>query len=144
MLSKPLYKRILVIDFETRWDRKDYTLSKMTTEQYIRDERFKAFGVCMKFLNDEEPAEWVPHDRIPDVLKTYNWNNTAVLAHNAQFDVAILSWSTGSSLVLFLTPCPWHVRCAASRWVTAWRSWLMSMGYRPRATRFIALMGCLS
>jgi DNA polymerase III epsilon subunit-like protein len=95
MLSKPLYKRILVIDFETRWDRKDYTLSKMTTEQYIRDERFKAFGVCMKFLNDEEPAEWVPHDRIPDVLKTYNWNNTAVLAHNAQFDVAILSWVYG-------------------------------------------------
>jgi DNA polymerase bacteriophage-type len=95
MLSKPLYKRILVIDFETRWDRKDYTLSKMTTEQYIRDERFKAFGMCMKFLNDEEPAEWVPHDRIPDVLKTYNWNNTAVLAHNAQFDVAILSWVYG-------------------------------------------------
>jgi DNA polymerase III epsilon subunit-like protein len=95
MLSKPLYKRILVIDFETRWDRKDYTLSKMTTEQYIRDERFKAFGVCMKFLNNEEPAEWVPHDRIPDVLKTYNWNNTAVLAHNAQFDVAILSWVYG-------------------------------------------------
>ena len=90
MLSKPLYKRILVIDFETRWDRKDYTLSKLTTEQYIRDEKFKAFGVCMKFLNDEEPAEWVPHAKIPDVLKTYNWNNTAVLAHNAQFDVAIL------------------------------------------------------
>jgi DNA polymerase III epsilon subunit-like protein len=67
----------------------------MTTEQYIRDERFKAFGVCMKFLNDEEPAEWVPHDKIPDVLKTYNWNNTAVLAHNAQFDVAILSWVYG-------------------------------------------------
>jgi hypothetical protein len=95
MLSKPLYKRILVIDFETRWDRKDYTLSKMTTEQYIRDERFKAFGVCMKFLNNEEPAEWVPHDRISEVLKTYNWNNTAVLAHNAQFDVAILSWVYG-------------------------------------------------
>lgn len=95
MLSKPLYKRILVIDFETRWDRKDYTLSKLTTEQYIRDERFKAFGVCMKFLNDEEPAEWVPHAKIPDVLKTYNWNNTAVLAHNAQFDVAILSWVYG-------------------------------------------------
>jgi DNA polymerase bacteriophage-type len=95
MLSKPLYKRILVLDFETRWDRKDYTLSKMTTEQYIRDERFKAFGVCMKFLNDEEPAEWVPHAKIPDVLKTYNWNNTAVLAHNAQFDAAILSWVYG-------------------------------------------------
>ena len=37
--------RTLVVDFETRWDRKDYTLSKLTTEQYIRDERFKAFGL---------------------------------------------------------------------------------------------------
>jgi DNA polymerase len=94
-MLKPLYKRILVVDFETRWDRKDYTLSKLTTEQYIRDPRFKAFGVGLKFYNSDDKVEWVPHEKIPDVLKSYNWNNTAVLAHNAQFDVAILSWVYG-------------------------------------------------
>ena len=36
------YETILTIDFETRWSSKDYTLSKMTTEEYIRDKRFKA------------------------------------------------------------------------------------------------------
>jgi len=42
-MTKP-FDRILTIDFETRWDKRDYTLSKMTTEEYIRDKRFKAFG----------------------------------------------------------------------------------------------------
>jgi len=41
------YDRILTIDFETRWDKKDYTLSKMTTEEYIRDDRFTTFGACL-------------------------------------------------------------------------------------------------
>ena len=31
---------IITIDFETYYDR-DYSLSKMTTESYIRDERFE-------------------------------------------------------------------------------------------------------
>lgn len=95
MMLKPLYKRILVIDFETRWDRKDYTLSKLTTEQYVRDPRFKAFGLGLKQYNTDDKVEWVPHDKIPNVLNSYNWNNTAVLAHNAQFDAAILSWVYG-------------------------------------------------
>ncbi len=42
-MTKP-YKRILALDFESRWDSKDYTLKKLTTEAYIRDPRFKAFG----------------------------------------------------------------------------------------------------
>ena len=38
---------IVTIDFETRWDSKEYTLSKLTTEEYIRDPRFKVFGACL-------------------------------------------------------------------------------------------------
>ena len=45
-MAKP-YDTIVTIDFETRWDRADYTLSKLTTEEYIRDPRFKAFGACV-------------------------------------------------------------------------------------------------
>ena len=56
--------KILVVDFETRWARSDYTLSKMTTEEYIRDPRFKAFGLCHKELDAEGKAEWVSHDDI--------------------------------------------------------------------------------
>ena len=65
----------------------------MTTEEYIRDERFKAFGLCYYWLDkDYETTKWVTHDDIPAFLGTIDWSRTAVLAHNAQFDVAILSW----------------------------------------------------
>lgn len=93
-MSAP-YKQLLVIDFETRWDKKEYTLSKMTTEQYIRDPRFKAFGCCIK--NYDVPGTvWVTHADLPDFFNTIDWSTTAVLAHNAQFDVAILSWVYGA------------------------------------------------
>ena len=90
--------KILVVDFETRWDSKEYTLSKLTTEQYIRDPRFKAFGLCHKWLDDEVEslAEWVSHDDIQAWVDSVDWANTAVLAHNAQFDVAILAWRYGA------------------------------------------------
>jgi DNA polymerase len=93
-LSQP-YKTLLVIDFETVWDRKDYTLSKMTTEQYIRDPRFKAFGCCIKTY-DVPGTVWVTHDDLADTFNAIDWSTTAVLAHNAQFDVSILSWVYGA------------------------------------------------
>jgi hypothetical protein len=93
-LSQP-YQQLLVIDFETRWDKKDYTLSKMTTEQYIRDSRFKAFGCCVKTYGVPGTV-WVTHADLPDFFNTIDWSTTAVLAHNAQFDVAILAWVYGA------------------------------------------------
>ena len=94
-MSKQPYEHILVVDFETRWDRKDYTLSKLTTEQYIRDERFKAFGCCIKTY-DVPGTVWVAHKDLQDTFDAIDWSTTAVLAHNAQFDVAILSWVYGA------------------------------------------------
>ena len=90
------YDRIICIDFETRWSKTEYTLTKLTTEEYIRDERFKAFGLCYYWLNDDyETTTWVTHEDIPAFLGDIDWSRTAVLAHNAQFDVAILSWVYG-------------------------------------------------
>lgn len=92
--------RTLVVDFETRWDKKNYTLSKLTTEQYIRDERFKAFGLCVKELGSDEDPVWISHKDIPEFVASVDWASTAVLAHNAQFDVAILSWRYGAQPAL--------------------------------------------
>jgi DNA polymerase I-like protein with 3'-5' exonuclease and polymerase domains len=97
-MSAP-FDKILVIDFETRWDSKEYTLSKMTTEQYVRDPRFKAFGLCYKTLDVEEDITWVSHDDIQNWVDSVDWSRTAVLAHNAQFDIAILSWVYGAKPV---------------------------------------------
>ena len=94
MANKP-FDRLLVVDFETRWDRSDYTLSKMTTEEYIRDDKFKAFGIGWKEYGDGK-SHWVTHENLPQWVESVDWSRTAVLAHNAQFDVAILSWVYGA------------------------------------------------
>lgn len=91
------FTRILVLDFETRWDSKTYTLSKMTTEAYIRDKRFKAFGVGYKWYgDDDDKVYWVGEKDLNRFFSSIDWKSTAVLAHNAQFDCAILSWVFGA------------------------------------------------
>ena len=93
-MSQP-YDTILTIDFETRWDKADYTLSKMTTEEYIRDTKFLAFGACIHEYGTDRPTQWYGGDELHRILSTYDWARTAVLAHNAQFDIAILEWVYG-------------------------------------------------
>ena len=90
-MSAP-YDRILTADFETYWNSKTYTLSKMTTEEYIRAQSFRAFGCCFHEYGSGQPIEWVRGDDLPEYLSGIDWGRTAVLAHNAQFDVSILSW----------------------------------------------------
>ena len=90
------YDRIIAVDFETRWDSAEYTLSKMTTEEYIRDQRFKAFGLCAHELGADTPTVWYSHDELADFVARIDWSRTAVLAHNAQFDVSILAWRYGA------------------------------------------------
>ncbi len=89
------YDKIVVLDFETAWSRAEYTLSKMTTEEYVRDPRFKAWGLCWKEVGTDEIPVWVRSDRIRRWKSSIDWSRTAVLAHNAQFDVTILSWVYG-------------------------------------------------
>jgi DNA polymerase len=85
----------LLVDAETRWAKKDYTLSKLTTEEYVRDSRFKAFGFCFKWYGEDNETKWVPHKDLPAFIETIDWTRTAVMAHNAMFDVAILAWHYG-------------------------------------------------
>ena len=90
-MSKP-FDQIVTVDFETYWDSKSFTLSKMTTEEYIRDEKFTDFGACFHVYGSDGPIEWVRGCDIPRYVSGVDWGRTALLAHNAQFDVSILSW----------------------------------------------------
>jgi len=85
---------LIVCDFETFYD-KQYSLSKMTTEEYIRDPRFQVIGVATK-LNDE-PTQWVTGSaqEVLAHLHTLPWDNALCIAHNTMFDGAILSWRCG-------------------------------------------------
>lgn len=83
---------IIGLDFETFYGH-DYTLRKMSTEAYIRDPRFKAHGAGIK-INDR-PSVWVPGRLLEPVLKRLDWENSALLGHNLNFDGTILNWHYG-------------------------------------------------
>ena len=90
---------IVTIDFETYYDR-EFSLSKMTTEKYIRSELFEVIGVGVK-VNDF-PADWYSGDNVGRFLKSLDYRDKAILCHNTLFDGAILSWHYGIKPRLWL------------------------------------------
>jgi hypothetical protein len=111
-MSAP-FDRIVVVDFETAWCRKSgLSLSKQTNEEYIRDPRFKEWGLCWnEFRLDESVSDtpasligegrysklfpWVRQNEIWEWSHQFDWDRTALVAQNAQFDASILSWRWG-------------------------------------------------
>jgi DNA polymerase len=83
--------KIIALDFETYYD-KEFSLSKLTTEEYIRHDNFEVIGVGVQI--DGEEAQWFSgtHDKIKAYLDSFNLQEHLVLAHNAMFDAAILNW----------------------------------------------------
>lgn len=82
---------LITIDFETYYDR-EYSLSKMTTEEYIRDERFEVIGVAVKVNGGV--TEWFTgtKEETDGFLARFDWNNAMVLCQNTAFDAGILEW----------------------------------------------------
>ncbi len=93
--------KILTIDFETYYA-KDYSLTKLTTEEYVRDSRFEVIGVAVKATDTSnyyhQDTDAVPlwctgsKKQIAKFLNQFDWANSIALAHNAMFDMAILNW----------------------------------------------------
>jgi DNA polymerase I-like protein with 3'-5' exonuclease and polymerase domains len=90
---------IVTIDFETYYD-KDYSLSKMTTEQYVRSNLFEVIGVGIKVNN--YPTDWYSGDNVGKFLNSLDYKDKAILCHNTAFDGAILSWHYGIKPKLWL------------------------------------------
>ena len=86
------WDRLVSLDFETFYDA-DYTLSKLSTSEYVRDERFEASMVGIKIGNKKTKV--VPHSKIAAELAAINWETHSVLCHNVQFDGFILSHHYG-------------------------------------------------
>ena len=81
---------LVTLDFETYYAQ-NFSLSKITTEQYIRDRRFEVIGLGLK--RGPNPTEWAQGaDDVTELLASVDWDDTHVLGHNMMFDGAILSW----------------------------------------------------
>jgi DNA polymerase I-like protein with 3'-5' exonuclease and polymerase domains len=79
----------ITIDFETYYDR-EYSLSKMSTEDYITDPRFDVILVGAKV--DDSAVEWVSGSKKQTAawLAQLDIPNSAITCHNAMFDATIL------------------------------------------------------
>jgi len=86
--------KLITIDFETFYDQ-DFSLSKITTEEYVRSSQFEVIGVGVKV--DNEPTQWAsgPRKELGQWLKQFPFAESMVLAHNTMFDGAILKWHFG-------------------------------------------------
>ena len=82
---------LITLDFETYYDR-EFSLSKLTTEAYVRDPRFEVIGVGIKMNSGD--TEWASgtHEQIKEYLQSFDWSDAMLLCHNTMFDGAILNW----------------------------------------------------
>jgi DNA polymerase I-like protein with 3'-5' exonuclease and polymerase domains len=83
---------LITLDFETFYDTK-FSLSRLTTEEYIRSSDFEIIGVGIKI--DDAPAYWISGSRetLNKHLLSLPWKESGLLCHNTMFDGAILAWS---------------------------------------------------
>jgi len=91
--------QIVTLDFETFYD-VGYGLNRLTTEEYIKDERFQVIGVAIK-IDDGKTRWYSGHDNIQDILSSIDWKQSAVCCHNTMFDGAILAWHYNVSPALY-------------------------------------------
>jgi DNA polymerase len=80
---------LITLDFETYYDR-EYSLSKMSTEDYITDPRFEVILVAAK-VGDSD-TEWFSGSRSQTGrwLANLNLQQAGVVGHNMMFDATIL------------------------------------------------------
>lgn len=83
--------QLITLDFETYYD-KEFSLSKLTTEEYVRDERFEVIGVAVKI--DDGQTHWYTgtYELLKIQLQQYPWEDAMVLCQNTAFDASILEW----------------------------------------------------
>ena len=88
------WKLPVVIDFESYYD-KEWSLSKITTEKYIRGDQWECIGVSIKV--GDKPTKFYRHETgIPIIAELVKRLPTSpFVAHNAAFDFPILAWRYG-------------------------------------------------
>lgn len=80
--------QLCVLDLETFYDR-EFSLSRITTEAYVRDSQFETIGLSYTFGNK---TEWLPRPKVNEFLRDTDWSDTMIVAQNTAFDGSILSW----------------------------------------------------
>lgn len=83
---------LVTLDFETYFDSK-YSLTKLTTMEYVAHDNFFVQGVGIKI--DDDPCEWYGADEAEDAIRSIDWSQSTLLCHNTMFDGYILTQHYG-------------------------------------------------
>ena len=83
--------KLFCIDFETYYSQ-TFSLTKQTTEEYIRSEQFETIGVAV--CEEGAGPIWFSGTKADTkaFLDGFELDKHIVVAHNAIFDMAILNW----------------------------------------------------
>ena len=81
--------RLICADYESYFDN-DFTLSKLSTEHYIRDPRFEIHGIAVKWSASHQ-AKWYTREEWKFVSAQEDWSDVFMVHHHAQFDSLISS-----------------------------------------------------
>jgi DNA polymerase len=84
--------RVVTFDLECYYDR-EYSLSRLTTEEFCRSPQFELLGFAIKV--DDGPTRWVPQAHAKDYIDMFDWSDALVVCQNTAFDGAILHWHYG-------------------------------------------------
>jgi hypothetical protein len=100
--------RLVTVDAETHWTA-DYSLSKMSPLEYVRDDRFELISMGIKV--DNQPAEvYFGEADIRRALKQIDWNDAFLIGHNMSgFDAYIFAYRLG------IRPRVWGCTLAMAR-----------------------------
>lgn len=81
--------RFVTLDFETYYD-KEYSLSRMSTEDYVKDPRFEVILLGIK-INDD-PKYWITGTKkqVKQHLDSLDLEHSMVLGHHMMFDGLVL------------------------------------------------------
>jgi len=89
-MAHPKYDNIVFADFESYFSVKDnYSLTKMTTIEYVRDPRWITLG-CAVAMNGE-PSQYLTGDALQAWFDAINWSRTAFCAFNCLFDGTVMT-----------------------------------------------------
>jgi DNA polymerase III epsilon subunit-like protein len=89
-------KQLIFIDFETMFSTSDkYDLRSLDIVSYVRDSRFKVFGLGASMRRSEFSDFWFSGEEIWPFINSVDWKNTTVIGHNIKFDAFILKQKYG-------------------------------------------------
>ena len=79
---------LVTLDFETYYAPK-YSLTTLTTMDYVRHEKFKVQGVGIKI--DDGETEYYDEHEAESAIRELDWSDVTLICHNTPFDGYILT-----------------------------------------------------